>query len=53
MIMKQLVFFLLVLLTMSCGSAKYAQDTSETAKKGNVLPPNTASNKYSEMRQGH
>ena len=53
MIMKQLVFFLLVLLTMSCGSAKYSQDTSETAKKGNVLPPNTASNKYSEMRQGH
>ncbi len=53
MIMKQLLFFLLVLLTMSCGSMKYSQDKTETATKGNVLPPNTASNKYSEIRQGH
>lgn len=51
--MKQLLFFLLVLLTMSCGSMQYAQDKPETETKGNVLPPNTASNKYSETRQGH
>lgn len=51
--MKHLLFFLLVLLTMSCGSMKYSQAEPKTSSKSNILPPNTASNKYSEIRQGN
>lgn len=51
--MKQVLFILLVLLTMSCGSMKYSQAETKTPSKSNVLPPNTASNKYSEIRQGN
>ena len=39
------VFFIL-----SCGATKQ-NNTSDTSENKTVLPPNTASNKYSKLRQ--
>jgi len=49
--MKKIVFFLFTLLFVSCGTIKPTQKKSNSALKEHVLPPNTASNKYSKMRQ--
>jgi len=38
-------------LFLSCGSLKQTESTTKSSEEKHVLPPNTASNKYSKMRQ--
>ena len=51
--MKVFRYVLFVFLLTSCGALKQSKtkEVSEDSKHKHVLAPNTASNKYSKMRQ--
>ena len=53
MYMFRLYIIAIAFLVVSCGTYKNTKTTSERTDKENVLPPNTASNKYSKKRQKH
>lgn len=40
-----------VILFSSCGTLKETNNDSKSSENKHILPPNTASNKYSKMRQ--
>jgi hypothetical protein len=40
-----------VVLFASCGTIKETNNDSKSSENKHILPPNTASNKYSKMRQ--
>lgn len=48
--MVRLYFIVIVFLFMSCGTIKNTTTASENSNNENILPPNTASNKYSKKR---
>ncbi|MEM9077285.1 MAG: hypothetical protein AAGC43_09600 [Bacteroidota bacterium] len=51
--MKKLVALIFVFAIFGCSSLKNTQQTTSSEDKGkHILPPNTASNKYSKIRQG-
>lgn len=47
---KILIIAILVLFT-SCGTLEKTVNDSNSSENKHILPPNTASNKYSKMRQ--
>lgn len=49
-IMYRIFIVTIIFLMSSCGTAKQ-NNTAETSENKHILPPNTASNKYSKMRQ--
>ena len=53
--MKSVIFIAICFLMLACGSNKIAATASDdkSFNNKNVLPPNTASNKYSQMRESH
>lgn len=50
--MKIITLLLFVFSIFGCGSMKNTQNLAEDKERKHVLPPNTASNKYSKIRQG-
>ncbi len=41
----------ILVLFSSCGTMKDTNNDSKSSESKHILPPNTASNKYSKMRQ--
>ena len=50
--MKKLIVLLAVIFAFGCGSIKPTQKVANSDAEKHILPPNTASNKYSKIRQG-
>ena len=51
--MKKIVVLFFVLSIFGCSSLRNTQKVAVSEEKGkHILPPNTASNKYSKIRQG-
>ena len=48
--MRIILIITIAFLVASCGATKQ-NNTSNASERKTVLPPNTASNKYSKMRQ--
>ena len=49
--MYRILILGIVLLFLSCGTIKQTEFTAKSSEEKHFLPPNTASNKYSKMRQ--
>lgn len=49
--MYKVLIIAILFLFSSCGTMKQTANDSKSSENKNILPPNTASNKYSEMRQ--
>ncbi|NAY91378.1 hypothetical protein GTQ34_05550 [Muricauda sp. JGD-17] len=50
--MKKIAIFLLIFSIFGCTSMKNTQNVAQSEDGKHILPPNTASNKYSKTRQG-
>ncbi|WP_222982974.1 hypothetical protein [Flagellimonas meishanensis] len=50
--MKKIVALLFVISIFGCSSIKNTQNVAQNKDGKHILPPNTASNKYSKIRQG-
>ncbi len=50
--MKKIVAFLFVISILGCSSMKNNVNMAKYEEGKHILPPNTASNKYSKTRQG-
>ncbi len=50
--MKKIATLLLIFLIFGCSSLRNTQNTANSKDGKHILPPNTASNKYSKIRQG-
>ncbi|MDU8884533.1 hypothetical protein RXV94_00070 [Yeosuana sp. MJ-SS3] len=48
--MHRVLIITIIFLVTSCGTTKQ-NNTAKSSENKLILPPNTASNKYSEMRQ--
>lgn len=50
--MKKIVALVFVFSIFGCSSLKNTQKVTKSEDGKHILPPNTASNKYSKIRQG-